>query len=352
MLPPAAPLRFSSTAEKVQDDEATTNAELVEQLLKISQITYTDGHKALRSVHAKSHGIVKGKLTVAGGLPPVLAQGLFSAPGDYPATLRFSTSPGDLLPDSISLPRGVAIKLEGVSGELLPGTQGNAQDFLLITGKTFLAPDSKHFLRSLKLLASTTDKAETLKVVLSAVLRALEAAGGESATLKALGGYPETHILGESFFSQAPLRYGDYIAKIGLFPASPELMALTDAPLDLNHDPDALRHAVKAFFATKGGAWDLRVQLCTNLEEMPVENASKAWDEAESPYVTVARLEVPEQESWSETLRQAVDDRMAFSPWNGLAAHQPLGSIMRSRRLAYPASANFRLEKNGCPFSR
>jgi hypothetical protein len=31
-------------------------------------------------------------------------------------------------------------------------------------------------------------------------------------------------------------------------------MALTDAPLDLNHDPDALRHAVKAFFATKGGA--------------------------------------------------------------------------------------------------
>ena len=77
-----------------------------------------------------------------------------------------------------------------MSGELLAGTQGTVQDFLLITGKTFLAPNSKHFLRSLKLLASTTDKAETLKVVLSAVLRgaerALEAAGGESGTLKAL----------------------------------------------------------------------------------------------------------------------------------------------------------------------
>ena len=91
MLRPATPLRFSSTTEKVQDDEATTNAELVEQLLKISQITYADGHKALRSVHAKSHGILKGKLTVAGDLPPVLAQGLFSVRGDYPATLRFST---------------------------------------------------------------------------------------------------------------------------------------------------------------------------------------------------------------------------------------------------------------------
>lgn len=114
MLPPATPLLFSSTTEKIQDDEATTNAELVEQLLKISQITYADGQKALRSVHAKSHGILTGTLTVAGDLPPVLAQGLFSAPGDYPATLRFSTSPGDLLPDSISLPRGLAIKIEGV----------------------------------------------------------------------------------------------------------------------------------------------------------------------------------------------------------------------------------------------
>jgi hypothetical protein len=38
-------------------------------------------------------------------------------------------------------------------------------------------------------------------------------------------------------------------------------------------------------------------------------------------------------ESWSETLRQPVDFGMAFSPWNGLAAHQQLGSIMRARRL-------------------
>ncbi len=69
-------------------------------------------------------------------------------------------------------------------------------------------------------------------------------------------------------------------------------------------------------------------------------------------HLTVARLDVPKQESWSEMLRQAVDDGMAFSPWNGLAAHQPVGSIIRARRRAYPASANFRLEKKGCPFSR
>jgi hypothetical protein len=358
--PPTSPLRFSPAVEKIQPDEAQTHAQMVETLLKISATTYADGHKALRSVHAKSHGLLNGKLIVR-DLPPVLAQGLFAKPGEYPTAMRFSTSPGDLLPDSVSTPRGLAIKVFGVEGARLPALDGTdtsadrTQDFALVTGKAFLAPDSKHFLRSLKLLAGTTDKAEGLKVVLSAVLRgtekAIEAVGSESGTLKALGGYPETHILGESYFSQAAVRYGDYIAKIGVVPVSPSLVALTDQPLDLNHDRDALRNAVRSHFLGNGGTWEMRVQLCANLDDMPVEDTTVAWDEKKSPYVTVATLEVPPQDSWHGLLQQSIDDGMAFSPWHGLAAHQPLGSIMRARRHAYPASAKFRLGKNGCPFA-
>ncbi len=37
---------------------------------------------------------------------------------------------------------------------------------------------------------------------------------------------------------------------------------------------------------------------------------------------------------------------MAFSPWHGLAAHRPLGSIMRMRRMAYEMSAKFRETNN------
>ena len=359
-LSPASPLRFSPAVEKIQPDEAETHAQMVEALLKISATTYADGHKALRSVHAKSHGLLKGKLIVR-DLPAVLAQGLFAKPGEYATAMRFSTSPGDLLPDSVSTPRGLAIKVFGVEGARLPALDGaetsadTTQDFVLVTGKAFLAPDSKHFLRSLKLLAATTDKAEGLKVVLSAVLRgtekAVEALGGESATLKAMGGYPETHILGESFFSQAAIRYGDYIAKIGVVPVSASLAALTDQPLDLNHDRDALRKAVRSHFMGNGGIWEVRVQLCTTLDDMPVEDTTVPWDENKSAYVTVATLDVPCQDSWSDLLQQSIDDAMAFSPWHGLAAHQPLGSIMRARRHAYPASAQFRLTRNGCPFA-
>jgi hypothetical protein len=82
---------------------------------------------------------------------------------------------------------------------------------------------------------------------------------------------------------------------------------------------------------------------------MPVENAHKAWPEGESPYVQVAKLVVPAQDSWNETVQPAMNDALAFSPWHGIAAHQPLGSIMRVRKAVYEASKGFRLPKNGCP---
>jgi hypothetical protein len=46
-------------------------------------------------------------------------------------------------------------------------------------------------------------------------------------------GHPETHILGDTFYSQAPLRFGGFIAKISVAPKSPELRALTQAPLNV-----------------------------------------------------------------------------------------------------------------------
>ena len=71
------------------------------------------------------------------------------------------------------------------------------------------------------------------------------------------------------FFTQVPLLWGPYMAKVSLAPASPKLQALRGAPLDdIGERPDALRDEVRAFFAENGGEWDLRVQLCTDIEAM------------------------------------------------------------------------------------
>jgi hypothetical protein len=200
----------------------------------------------------------------------------------------------------------------------------------------------------LKLLAGTTDKAPGLKRALSAVLRGtehlVEAVGGESSTLKALGGYPETHILGETFYSQAPLLYGNYMAKISVAPVAPALVALAGAKVDLDDKPDGLRAAVVDYFASQGAEWEVRVQLCTDLDKMPIEDASVAWPEAASPYRAVARITAPAQAAWTAERVASIDEGMSFSPWQGLASHRPLGSVMRARRETYAKSAAFRAD--------
>jgi hypothetical protein len=81
--------------------------------------TFADSSHALRSVHAKSHGLLKDSFEVLTGLPDALAQGLFAKPATYPVAMTFSTIPGDLLDESILTPSGWPSKTsasrEGVS---------------------------------------------------------------------------------------------------------------------------------------------------------------------------------------------------------------------------------------------
>jgi len=349
---PVSPLLYESRFEVTEPGEVETQLELMKTLKHISEVTLKDSGHATRSVHAKSHGLLRGELHVLNDLPAVLAQGIFAKAGNWPVVMRLSTVPGDILDDSVSTPRGVAIKVVGVAGARLEGSTNDVtQDFILVNcGPAFSAPNAKKFLGGLKLAAATTDKAPGLKKALSAVLRgtekAIELVGGESATLIGLGGHPETHILGDTFFTKAPILFGPYMAKLSLVPISSNLTALTDAPLDVNGKPNGLREAVVDFFAHETAEWELRVQLCTDLETMPIEDASVAWPEESSPYVRVARITVTPQMAWSQARSIAVDDKMSFSPWHGIAAHRPIGSIMRVRKAAYEMSAQFRAEHN------
>ena len=347
------PIPYDESYEALEDGEDETERALVKTLLEISDTTFKDSGQGLRSVHAKSHALLRGELRVL-ELPLPYAQGMFSVPKTHPVAIRMSTTPGDVLDDRVSTPRGFAMKVLGVDGERLPGSESaTTQDFLLVNGPAFLAPNAHKFLGSLKLLASTTDRIPRLKRAFSALLRgtekALEAVGGESGTLKGLGGHPETNPLGETYFSEVPFLYGLHMAKWQIAPVSPELQALKDAPVDLEAKPDGLRAALNAHFASHGGEWELRVQLCNDIEAMPIEDASVVWPEDKSPFVPVAHITVAPQTAWSDARSVEMDDGLAFSPWHGLAAHRPLGSVNRVRRAAYEGSAGARSSRGRCP---
>lgn len=349
------PVTFDPSLERVEPSEATTIDELVKTFVGMARtVADTEGH-AFRAVHAKGQGLLRGKLTVSGGLPAIFAQGLFAEPGTYDTLVRLSSPPAEQLPDSVSTPRALALKVLGVPGERLPEALGpDAQDFLMVNGPAFSRPDPRGFLKDVQLLASTTEKSPRGKEVLSAVLRGaehvLEAIGAESGKLKSLGGHPKVHPLGDTYFSQTPYLFGPYIAKFSLQPVSPALTALTGESMDADGD-DAQRVSVARFMSgqTAPVAWALRVQLCVNTDEMPIEDASVEWPEDMSPWVTVATLSVAPQDSWQGDATQAEEDALAFSPWNALAAHRPLGGVNRARKIVMAASREFRSAFNRCP---
>jgi len=346
-----AAVRFDSSMEHLDEQEAETAAHLIDTISKIQSKVYEDSGHAHRGVHAKSHGVLVGEFKVHASLPPILAQGLFAKSAVYPVVMRFSTIPGDVLDDNVSVPRAVAIKIIGVPGARVDGSEADCtQDFVLANGLVFPQGHPKAFLNRLKLLAGTTDRAPGLKKVLSTVMRGaerlVEATGAQSPTLMTLGGYPEVNILGEDFYSQAPILYGDCIAKVALKPFSAGLRALRKTPVDLKDKPNGLRDAVVEFFRANGGEWELQVQLCTDIDTMPIEDAAKQWSEDQSPYLSVGRITMPPQNAWSIDRVKMVDDGMAFNPWHALAAHRPLGATMRVRKSVYEAAAQFRASHN------
>ncbi len=88
--------------------------------------------------------------------------------------MRFSTDPGDILSDHISTTRGLAIKVVGVEGEMLPNHAAQVtQDFVLNNASTFAA-HADDFLKVIGLRAKHVDDSDALKQVVSSAAQTAE----------------------------------------------------------------------------------------------------------------------------------------------------------------------------------
>ncbi len=344
-------IRYTDSIETPADDEQEVVGKIIQAMEQETDKVAEREHHAVRASHAKSTGVLKGELRVLADLPPQLAQGLFAQARTYPAVVRLAQGPGEHLSDSVSTHRGMAVKLFGVDGPALPGHDGvGTQDFVFATGTTFPQADAASFLTAIKGLEKSTNAPEVVKQAASTAARAanavVQAVGSDSPTFGFFG-HTKRNPLADAYFSQAAVRYGDYVAKMGFFPVSPELVAMIDQTLDTGADPDAFRTAVVSFMRAHNAEFELRVQLCTSLDRMPVENASVVWPENESPYVPVARLVLPAQDAYSPARQAYFDDVLSFRPAHALAAHRPLGSLMRARLTTYQALSTYRHKRNG-----
>ncbi|MWV20591.1 catalase family protein [Methylobacterium sp. 2A] len=346
-------VRYSAAVETIGPDEDATIDAIIASQKRLHARNREIFGRPVRASHGKMHGAAVGELEVLPNLPPWLRQGLFAEPARYPVVARLANVPGEIASDAVATQRGFSFKVIGVPGAMLPEHAGElTQDFVLDSGDRFAAGTAKQFLANHRALEHGSQIPDGVKAAVSAAARvgnaALDAVGAGSAMLDFFG-HPRVHPLAEAYFSQTPLRFGAYIAKLAVVPVGPAQRALADATVDAGGDPDALRQATVGYLREHDAAFDLRVQLCTDLDRMPVEDASAEWGEDESPYQTVARLRFPRQDAFTPERRAHVDEALSFCVSHSLAAHRPLGSINRARLRAYPEMARLRREAGGHP---
>ena len=339
-------LRYSDGLEEIDPKETQTFEEINQLMSKGADTVKEKYHRPLRISHAKAHGTVRGKLIVNSDLPDYLRQGLFATPGkQYDVIIRLAHTPGELFDDrKVSTPRGFSIKVLNVEGEQLnmPGSaSGSTQDFVFDTGKAFIAPNASAFHQAFKPNAEMAPHlSDTTKGVVSSISRGtnkvLNAIGMDSGKLDFFG-HPFLHPLAEYYYSQVPSRYGDYVAKFSVEPNTPGLQELKDKefePLDEN----GLRTDVVEYLRTHDAEYTFGVQLATDRDTMPIEDATAVWPENVSPYQPVARIVIPAQDAYSAGKAEYVE-KLSFSPAHTLVAHRPMGSLNRARLHAYSALA-------------
>jgi catalase len=150
-----------------------------------------------------------------------------------------------------------------------------------------------------------------------------------------------------TFWSMAAVRHGDYVAKIRVAPATENATRVIHRELDLRSRPEVFVPTLVDELQSSAFDFDLQVQLCTDIEAMPVNDTTVEWPERLSPFVTVGRVHVPRQDiSGNENFEKT--DALAFNQWRVTEGHRPLGEIMQVRRI-YSASSKVRRTLNHQP---
>ncbi|RZL05558.1 MAG: hypothetical protein EOO89_26170, partial [Pedobacter sp.] len=333
-------VKYSPEVEQPLENEQQLIDDVIASMNRLDGRTKEMYGKHVRVSHAKSHGLAVGKLVVQDNLPDHLAQGLFSKPDSFDIIVRLANVPGEIITDAVNTQRGFSFKILGVNGEKISGHTGQTtQDFVLDTGSYFPNPDVKSFLMQHRMIEHAPQIPTVVKEAVSTVARvtneALNSLGTDSAKLDFLGD-SKIHPLAEAYFSQVPIRYGDYIAKLAVVPASQKQKQLMRDGVEVNSkDENALRTATVDYLRENDAEFEVQIQLCTDLDKMPIENANMDWKHEDSPYLTVGHIYLPKQEAYSEARKEYVE-ALSFSPAHSLEVFRPLGSIMRARLQLYP----------------
>lgn len=316
--------------ERVAPDEAERFASYGRQFVAI-QARKSKKYGNGRALHRKQLTAAQGSLEVLADLPDFARYGLFAKPGTFETWARLSNGGLDRAPDRTPDIRGFALHVLGVKGDSALGNgPAVGQDFLLINQEVFGFSSSAEFVEFVVAASQGVGNLFKHLVKRYGVVRGpLRLVAMVKTMGKAFGGFAT-----EPVYSAAPIACGPYAVRVRLVPAAGNGPSTPAAKQDWGAD-------FSAKLREKSLQWELQLQPFVDEHLTPIEDASVNWP---SPYTTVARLTLLKQDGASvqgQALAQQIEAAI-FDPWQALAAHRPLGDVMRARKVVYFESQKVR----------
>ncbi|MDZ5650385.1 catalase family protein [Nitrospirillum sp. BR 11828] len=293
-----------------------------------------------RDAHPKAHGCARATVTVHADVPQALRRGLFAAPAEYPAIIRFSNANEAVQrSDHEKDGRGMAIKIYDVPGQPLTVAPDDrpSQDIIMINYPTFLVASPDDYVT----LVGYVDSGDRLTQLLQPLL--VFTAIGWKGTMNALGATSSLidNPLNTRYWSMVPYQLGTgadaQAVKYSARPCQQRPVVIPGGD-----DPNYLRHAMSATLAAGGACMELMVQPRTS-DAMSVEDSRYEWPEAQAPFVPVATITV-EQQIFDTADQNAACEALSYSPWHALPEHKPLGAVNRLREAIYQRISALRRE--------
>ena len=312
-------------AERVGADEAQRHALAARDLVQMQQRKSAQYGRG-RALHRKPIVALRGLLRVHADLPARARHGLFAQPGSHEARLRLSNGAMDVQSDRRPDVRGFSMRVFGVSGPSALGGDTDHQDFALINHPAFAFADSRPFV-GLVLAAARGPAA-----VIGWALRTYGPIGAFAQLLRMKKVFTRgfSGFATEPFFSAAPLACGPHAVRVRLLPPAGR------KPIGEQADWAA---ELRAQLALGPLVYRLQLQFFVDEATTPIEDASVDWPESAAPYVDVADLVVEASAQATGTAAALAFaeqvERSVFDPWQALAAHRPLGEVMRARKVVY-----------------
>jgi hypothetical protein len=325
----------------------------------IAQSATTEGTgRAVRDAHAKGYGLVRAEVEILDRLPAEYAQGIYATPGTHGALVRFSNgSPHAGADARLGGATGLALKIFGVDGPTLLDDEPDTLtfDYANINAPIFFCNTVEHYLFIQQLfveaqayLAQGATGRHRLYADFLTGKGTLDQdhwAWDELLAFLSVAQARPVNLLLSTYWTMGAVRHGDYIAKVRFAPVAACAGKVVQRDLDLMSAGEVYRPALVAELQARPYEFDIQVQLCADLAQMPVEDVTVEWPEQLSPSVTVAKLRFPQQDISDPTNLEKMD-ALSFTPWRVTAAHAPLGNIMRVRKEVYRHASILRHELN------